>query len=201
MIYASTRKIAFATAVLVVLGALVYGAVTWFANGGHATAGSPPPFAGAVNQFTVLSEPRDAPFGELLDRNGEPVDVSRFEGRVILLNFWATWCAPCVVEMPTLDALQGRLGGEDFQVVTVSVDRQGMDVVGPFWREQGFEHLSIFLDPRSQTYAAFGTRGLPTSFLIDHEGRVVGYLEGHAEWNSEAARALIQHYIDRARAS
>jgi thiol-disulfide isomerase/thioredoxin len=195
------RKVAIGFGVLVVLAALVYAGVTRLGDGNGAHAEGPPAFEGLVNAFTVLREPTQAPWGPVVDRNGDPVDPGRFEGRVVLLNFWATWCAPCVAEMPTLDALQGDMGGEDFMVVTLSVDRRGMETVAPFWEEHGFKNLEIFLDPRSRSYAAFGTRGLPTSYLIDHTGKVVGYMEGHAEWNSEAAKALIRYYLERAKGS
>ena len=90
------------------------------------------------------------------------------------------------------------LGGDKFEVVAVSVDLRGMDKVGPFWAEKGYKNLAIRLDQRGTMMRAFGTRGLPTTFLVDHEGNVVGYLEGHADWASPEAKALVKHDLKRA---
>lgn len=165
-----------------------------------AHAGDPPAFVGASGQFTLIRPIKKAPFAAVDDENGKPVDLpERLKGKVVLLNFWATWCAPCVFELPTLDKLQAEMGGPKFEVVAVSVDLRGMEKVGPFWKEKGYQHLAIRLDQRSALMRAFGAHGLPTSFLIDHEGNVVGYLEGHADWASPEAKALIQHYLDQAK--
>ena len=100
---------------------------------GHARASDQPPeFAGVMGQFTLLKPAKKAPFREILDRNGMPIDLARFRGKVILLNFWATWCGPCRVEMPSLNRLQAALGGKRFEVVALSVDRHGAARVLPF---------------------------------------------------------------------
>lgn len=169
------------------------------AAAGHARASDQPPeFAGVMGQFTLLKPVKKAPFREILDRNGMPIDLTRFRGKVILLNFWATWCGPCRIEMPSLNRLQGALGGKRFMVVALSVDRFGAARVLPFLKENKLKNLGVFLDPRSHNYRAFGVPGLPMSFLIDHRGQVVGYLKGHAEWDSRAARRLIDFYLRRA---
>ena len=158
----------------------------------------PPAFRGAVRQFTLIEPPRKAPFGPIRDAKGDIVDMSRYAGKVLLVNFWATWCAPCVIEMPTLDRLQAALGGKRFAVLTISVDQRGMEKVGPFFKEKGYRNLPVLLDTRRRTFQAFSGRGLPTTYLIDHRGYVIGYLEGHAEWDSPAARRLIDYYLARA---
>lgn len=164
-----------------------------------AHAEDPPAFLGAAGQFMLIRPLKKAPFAAVDDEKGKPVDLAaRLKGKVVLLNFWATWCAPCVLELPTLDRLQGELGGDRFEVVAVSVDLKGIEKVGPFWKEKGYKHLRIRLDQRGTMMKAFGTRGLPTTFLIDHEGNVRGYLEGHADWASPEAKALMRYYIERA---
>ena len=158
----------------------------------------PPKFAGVMGQFTLLNPAKKAPFREILDKNGMPVDLKRFRGKVILLNFWATWCGPCRIEMPSLNRLQAVMKGKRFKVMALSVDRFGAARVLPFLKENKLQNLEVFLDPRSRNYRAFGVPGLPMSFLIDHKGVVVGYLKGHAEWDSKSALGLIRFYLARA---
>lgn len=163
-----------------------------------ARAADPPPFLGAANQFTLLRPPRKAPWSPVTDGEGRVIDLAALlAGKVVVLNFWATWCAPCIIELPTLDALAGLRAGTDVAVVCVSVDQRGMEKVGPFWRERGFKHLAIRLDPRGELMRAFGARGLPTTYLVEKSGLVAGYLEGHADWASRDALALVDYYRGR----
>ena len=157
----------------------------------------PPPFSGTARPFVFLKEPRAVQFGPFADAEGRPVTMARYRGKVLLVNFWATWCAPCIHEMPTLDRLQAALGGPDFAVLTVSLDRKGMAAVGPFWQEQGYRHLPILLDSRWKTARRLGVSGLPATFLLDRRHRIVGYLLGPAAWDSPQAKAFLRFYIAR----
>ncbi|MGE5145237.1 MAG: TlpA family protein disulfide reductase [Candidatus Eiseniibacteriota bacterium] len=167
------------------------------AGAGPSESAAPPAFSGEMRQFTLIKPLRPAPPESFTAPDGATIDLKRFKGKVVLVNFWATWCAPCLREMPALDRLEAALGGERFQVVTISVDRQGQAVVGPFLKRLGLGHLPAYLDTKSDLLHAFGARGLPTSYLIDADGSLIGYLEGPAEWDSAGARALIEHYTDR----
>ena len=158
-------------------------------------AGVPPAFKGALQSFKPASPPKPAPEIGFTDIAGTPLGLDAFRGKVVLLNYWATWCAPCVEEMPSLERLQTRLGGGDFTVLAVSVDRQGLDIVRPFLERIGLKQLPIYLDRSGASMRAFGIRGLPTTMLIDREGNEVGRLEGMADWQSPAAEALIRHYV------
>jgi len=189
---------AFAVLVHVFLGVGALGSLGGVGGIAPARAdGGPPSFDGAARSFTLVRPPREAPFRTIRDRDGEPVDMARYRGKVLLVNFWATWCAPCVIEMPTLDRLQADMGGEDFAVLTISVDKRGMEVVGPFFEKEGYKHLPLLFDSSWDTLRAFGGQALPVTYLIDREGRIAGYLEGHAEWDSEPAKRLIRHYLAR----
>jgi thiol-disulfide isomerase/thioredoxin len=160
-----------------------------------ARAEDPPPFLGKVGQYVLIEPQRPAPFQTLIGADGKPIDLARYKGKVLLVNFWATWCGPCILEMPTLDALQGALGDDRFQVLSIALDRQGIKTVGPFWKAHGYKHLKIMLDPKWKTAHKFGVDSLPQTFLIDRRGIIVGYLVGPAEWNSDAAKALVRYYI------
>ena len=159
-------------------------------------AGEAPTLQGPfADNFTLLDPPVPAPPESFQDLDGAPVRLADFGGRVVLLNFWATWCAPCIREMPSLDRLQAALGDEGLSVVAVSIDRAGGKVVAPFAEKLGLEHLGLYLDPKSKFSRTFGLSGLPATFLIDAEGRLVGGMNGPAEWDSPDAMALIRYYL------
>lgn len=155
--------------------------------------------AKGLADFTVIDPPRPAPQTVFADGEGHAVTLADFRGRVVLLNLWATWCAPCVEEMPALDRLQAALGGEDFTVVALSLDRKGAEVVRPFYDKLGLEHLAIHTDDGNKMVAALGVRGLPSTVLIDRGGMIVGMLEGAAAWDSPEAQALIGAEIAKPR--
>ncbi|WP_236024945.1 TlpA family protein disulfide reductase [Arenibaculum pallidiluteum] len=180
------RKI-LAAAMLVALAA---GGVWWSAARGGAPATDLP-------KWSAIDPPTPAPQLAFTDGDGRPVSLGDFGGRVVLLNLWATWCAPCVEEMPALDRLQAKLGGPDFAVVALSLDRGGRDKVEPFLRGLSLENLALYLDPRAASTAALAARGLPTTFLIDRQGRLVGKAEGAVPWDSPSAFRLIEHYMGR----
>lgn len=141
--------------------------------------------------------PRPVPDLAFVDGEGRRVDLADFGGRVVVLNVWATWCGPCVREMPSLDRLEAALGGRDFQVVALSVDRGGAATVAPFLPRLRLSALRPYYDPLGESMEAFGIRGLPTSILIDREGREVGRVEGAIAWDAPAARRLIERVIGR----
>ncbi len=124
--------------------------------------------------------------------------LADFEGQVVLLNFWATWCAPCREEMPALDALQQELGGDDFRVVTLATGRNPQPAIVRFFEEEGIETLPTYLDPRQNVAREMSVFGLPITVIIDREGNEIGRLRGDADWHSEEAVALLQAVIDGA---
>ncbi len=115
---------------------------------------------------------------------------------MVLLNFWATWCAPCVREMPALDRLQAALGGRGLQVAAVSIDRGGVKAIRPFAKRLGLTQMGLYHDPKGALLRAFGVAGLPASFVIDRNGAITGAYAGPAEWDGPEARALIEFYLD-----
>ena len=131
-----------------------------------------------------------------MDGDGRNLTLADFEGRVVLLNIWATWCPPGREEMPTLDALQARLGGSDFHVLPLSIDRAGLEPVRRFYRETGIRNLDLYIAEDTRAMLALAVVGLPTTILIDRIGRECGRLAGPAEWNSPEAVAQISALID-----
>ena len=173
-------------------------AVAIFAVAGlRAPATGEPPRSGWMEAFVLDDPPRDAPGMTFRGGNGKSFRLADFRGRVVLVNFWATWCAPCVRELPTLDRLAATLGGDDFAVIAVNEDRGGAAVAAPFLETKGLSSLRLYLDDKMALALAFGLKQMPTSYLIDRDGRIVGSLAGHADWDSPEARALIGYYLAR----
>ena len=151
---------------------------------------------GQVAAVLVPDLPRKLPPLRFSDGEGRPVTIADFAGKTLLLNVWATWCAPCREEMPALDRLQKELGGEDFTVAAVSIDTGGTDKAKAFLDELKIANLSFYADPSVQLFqdlkAAGRAVGLPTTLLIDGQGCEIGYLPGPADWSSGDAKALIE---------
>lgn len=126
---------------------------------------------------------------------GAPVELASWKGRVVLVNLWATWCLPCRKEMPSLDRLQKTLGGPDFEVVALSLDKGSAEKPAAFLKEVGADALALYHDPSTRTANALKVLGMPTTILIDRQGREVGRLLGPAEWDSPDALRLIRAVI------
>ena len=161
-----------------------------------AEAAAPPPRTGWMQNFTVAGMGPPAPATAFTGRNGESYTLERFRGKVVLVNFWATWCGPCVRELPSLKRLNARIGGDRFAVLALSQDLGGWNRIAPFWEKHGLDGLTAFHDPKARAARAAGVRGLPTTVLYGRDGRELGRLVGHAEWDSDEALALLRHYIE-----
>ncbi|WP_417677765.1 thiol:disulfide interchange protein TlpA [Roseibium sp.] len=154
------------------------------------------PFAtGEVAAFRPAERPLALSELTFNDPDGNPVSIGDFKDRTILLNLWATWCAPCRKEMPALDELQADMGGEDFQVVAVNVDRGGPEKPKAFWKEIGVSRLDYYSDASNgilkDLKAKARATGLPTTILVGPSGCEIGTMYGPAEWASGEAKALV----------
>lgn len=129
------------------------------------------------------------------DGTGAPMTLAAFRGKTILLNLWATWCAPCREEMPSLDRLQKELGSEAFEVVALAVDRTGPAAARKFLDSVNVTALKLYTDTTTRSGSALKAVGMPTTLLIDPQGREIGRLTGPAEWDSEAAKTLIREAL------
>ena len=129
------------------------------------------------------------------DQTAQTVDLASFRGRLVLVNFWATWCEPCVKEMPALDALQTRFAGQPFSVLAISEDRGGLPVVRKYYDQHGLDGLDIYSDPHGEAGRAFAIRGLPTSILLDRDGKEIGRVEGAVEWDAAGVAAQIEKFL------
>ncbi len=163
-----------------------------------AAQNSDPPLGGDFGgNFTLFEPPIPAPptaFTEGADRS---VSLRDFKGEVVLVNFWATWCAPCVAEMPALNRLHADLAPQGFRVIAISQDRRGMGVVKPFYDKLELDAMGIYLDPKGVAAREFQIKGLPTTLVVDRRNRIIGLLQGPAEWDSPESKALMQFYLNQ----
>jgi thiol-disulfide isomerase/thioredoxin len=146
--------------------------------------------------FALWEKPRPLPDLGFVDGEGQALTLADFRGKAVVLNIWATWCVPCQEEMPSLDRLQAMLGGPDFEVVALSVDRAGIPVVKDFYQEHGIGMLRVYVDESGAAPFALNLPGIPTTLLVDREGREVGRKLGIAEWDSAEIVTVIRRYLD-----
>ena len=155
------------------------------------------PFAhGEVAAVNVAKSPLRIPDLSFQDASGKPLTLADWRGRTVLLNLWATWCVPCRKEMPTLDALEQKLGGPDFQVVAVNIDTRDPDKPKAFLKDIGVQKLNYYADASAKSFQelkAIGRAfGMPTTVLVDPHGCEIGTIAGPAEWASGDAVKLIK---------
>jgi len=146
--------------------------------------------------LSVFDQPREVAEIRFVDAQERQMTLADFRGKVVLLNIWATWCVPCRREMPSLDRLEAQLGGDDFVVLPLSIDRAGLPAVRRFYEELGLQHIGIYVDESGAGSRALGAPGLPTTLLLDRAGREVARKIGAAEWDGAEMVALIQQQIE-----
>ena len=133
--------------------------------------------------FIMHDAPIPVPAIKFDDAEGRSRSVTDFRGKIVLLNIWATWCGPCRKEMPALDRLQAAVGISDFEVVALSIDRGGLNTVRKFFAEVGIRNLAMYVDSAGRATRELNAVGLPTTLLVDRDGREIGRLTGPAEWD------------------
>lgn len=145
--------------------------------------------------FTPHASPQRIADVKFEDGDGHKRRLEDFRGKVVLLNIWATWCGPCRKEMPTLDHLQSQLGGKNFEVVALSIDRGGQVAVKSFYNEIDVQALAVYVDATTEAQDELGVVGVPTSLLIDPEGREIARYTGAAEWDRPEVIDAIRRYL------
>ena len=157
-----------------------------------------PPTKGEMQGFIFPAQPIPLDNTAFMDERDQIYHFSDFAGQVLLVNFWATWCAPCIHEMPALDALQRAMGSKEFSVITISQDRGGARIAGPFLRDKlKLKNVKLYLDPKAKLAQTLKIRGIPTTLLIDRNSHIIGRFEGSANWNSADAKELIAYMVQK----
>ena len=205
---AATRRIPLAIGAAAAVGVIGLGA--FYGLGGFKRAGGDPscgqavelarkigPLAhGEVAALTMATAPLRLPDLAFEDAEGKPRKLSDWRGKTVLVNLWATWCVPCRKEMPALDALEGKLGGPDFQVVAVNIDTRDPEKPKKFLKQLGVKNLAYYADPSAKAFQQLKSIGrafgMPTTILVSPERCEIGTIAGPAEWASEDALKLIK---------
>jgi thiol-disulfide isomerase/thioredoxin len=167
------------------------GSLALFASPAFANV-SPELLKGTMAKFQLAKEAKSLPDLVFLDADDKPLKLGDYRGKTILLNFWATWCAPCVQEMPSLDRLQAEMGKDGFVVLPLSLDGPSRPKVRPFYEDRKLTNLGLYFDKGRKAMQALDISILPTSILVDAQGREVGRLEGEADWSRPEAVALMK---------
>ena len=155
-----------------------------------------PPLNGDMRTFDLSPSPSPAPDISFSDLSGNTLGLEDFRGQVLLVNYWATWCAPCLRELPSLERMEAAVADPEFRLLAISIDREGAEKVGPFLDENDFGGLPAYLDPSGESAVALDVLGMPTTILFDRQGRELGRYTGATEWDEPEAVALIRHFLE-----
>ncbi|WP_084005550.1 TlpA disulfide reductase family protein [Magnetovibrio blakemorei] len=152
--------------------------------------------ADQLDGFSLLTDGPLIPGVVMKDEAGQNVTFEAFRGKIVVFNLWATWCPPCIAEMPDLNALQNAFSGRDFAVVPVASGKQGRETPADFLRKRKLMALTTYYDPDSKFLRTFDLDTLPTTFVLDKTGRMRGGVIGMADWQSDEAKALIEAFLN-----
>ena len=150
---------------------------------------------GSLKKLVVHDTPRQQEYLGLVDQDGNSVSLESIDSSVLVVNFFAVWCTPCRIEMPSLDNLQAGFDHDELKVVVVAVGRHAEGSVEQFLQETGIRHLTVLLDPSGDFSRQLGVFGIPTTILLDRDRQELARLIGEADWDSDSARLIVTHVI------
>ena len=160
-----------------------------------------PLIMGEIAALQTSGHPKDVSGLAFKREDGSDVTMSDFKGKTLLVNLWATWCAPCRKEMPDLDELQADLGGEDFEVVAISLDRKAPEKARDFYDDIELKHLALFYDSSMKLFPELRSQGMafgmPTTLVVDSDGCTLGHMAGPAAWAADQAKVMLRAAIGK----
>ena len=157
----------------------------------------PVPISGSVQNFTVLAEPVPAPLIAFETEQGEQKTFEDLQGKLVLVNFWATYCGPCLRELPTIEVLAKEFADDGFAVALMSHDHEGWEKINLYLTRLKIATPQSYLDSGKKLGVVVGVPNLPTSILVDKDGNIVGALPGNAEWDTPEAFELIRYFLNQ----
>ncbi len=152
--------------------------------------------SGDMRKLVFHAEPKPVADVDFMTFDEAPLNLSQWQGKWVVVNFWATWCAPCRKEMPMLSALQTEFGGDDFEVVTIATSRNPPAKMKAFFDDIGVDNLPLHRDPKSMLARQMAVLGLPVTVILNPEGQEVARLTGDADWSSDSARAVLMALME-----
>ncbi len=150
---------------------------------------------GDLSDLKLVQPPTPAPIVVFQDADGNPHKLTDYVGFGLVINLWATWCAPCTAELPSLDKLAGKMTDKRIKVLAISSDHGGATVVQAFYKQHDIKNLQVLVDPNGEAVHAFNARGIPTTFIIDRRGMERAYAEGSENWATEAAAKRVEELV------
>lgn len=183
------------------LSALLYGALIFGASPAAADLSADDVAAlkearvGDMKKLVIHKAPRDRIEKAFQTADGSDMSIADFAGKVMVVNFWATWCPPCRKEMPYLDALKGEIGGDDVDVIAIAMDRASVGKIEDFYASIDAAHLEILREPSLRIGTEAGILGMPVTIILDREGREVARLQGEAKWDGPDAKDMIARIV------
>ena len=147
-----------------------------------------------LEDFELIKEEKNISNLTFKDHKDNNITFSDFNGKILLVNFWATWCVPCIKEMPSLDRLKEKFN-KNFDVIAISVDRDGLEKVNEFFEEKKINNLNKFFDIKNSLAKEMDLFGVPTSFFVDKKGNLIGYYQGDMEWDNNTVVNFINYLI------
>ena len=152
--------------------------------------------SGSMKKLTFHTAAKAVPAVYFATADGDQKQLFDFQGKVVLLNFWATWCAPCRIEMPMLSELQTEFGGKNFEVVTIATGRNAPGALKRFFDKAGIENLPRHRDIKQQLARKMAILGLPITVILNRQGKEIARLRGDADWSSDSAKSIISALIE-----
>ena len=159
--------------------------------------GANEPTDGTVRSFVDLNPAEKVPLIQFQNGAGETISFDRFKGKVVLLNIWATWCGPCIRELPALDRLQQRFADKDFIILPISTDIEGLGVIKPYYQRLKLKNLGIYNDATRAMETFFPLDVVPANFIIDRDGVAVSFLRSYVEWDDPEVDDMINFYLQQ----
>lgn len=161
----------------------------------HAATSTPEPSEEKGQDWSIAwIDPQTIEPFELIGEK-EKTTLAAYKGKVVLMNFWAIWCPPCVEELPSMAKLQQEYGNKGIQVIAVTQDNKGFTNINPFWEKHQLQAIPVFWDERAKLMFSFSIKGLPTTLIFDREGKLRGKLEGSVDWQSEYFQTFVKERL------